>query len=161
MALASSNFFGTQMRPSLRNDSGHERKFRLKLAMNRNTHVDLLSLYASLKDETDERILQALEEVMRGGAMVHGLEKLQRILKTTQNQYVFIGGTACDILMSELGAPFRATKDLDIVLIIEALDSSFGEAFWKFIEDAGYEHREKNDERTNSIDLLNRGIRPF
>ena len=28
--------------------------------------VDLLSLYASLKDETDERILQALEEVMRG-----------------------------------------------------------------------------------------------
>jgi hypothetical protein len=35
--------------------------------------------------------------------------------------------------MSELGAPFRATKDLDIVLIIEALDSTFGKTFWKFI----------------------------
>lgn len=29
-------------------------------------HVDLLSLYASLKEETDERVEQALEEVLRG-----------------------------------------------------------------------------------------------
>ncbi len=32
-----------------------------------------------------------------------------------------------------------------MVLIIEALDSSFGETFWKFIEDGGYEHREKSE----------------
>ncbi|MGB3366005.1 MAG: hypothetical protein WBA54_00830 [Acidaminobacteraceae bacterium] len=32
---------------------------------------------------------------------------------------------------------------MDIVLIIEALDASFGETFWKFIEDGGYKHREK------------------
>ena len=31
-----------------------------------NGHVDLLSLYASLKEETDERVEQALEEVLRG-----------------------------------------------------------------------------------------------
>ena len=31
-----------------------------------NGHVDLLSLYASLKEETDERVRQALEEVLRG-----------------------------------------------------------------------------------------------
>lgn len=29
-------------------------------------HVDLLSLYASVKDETDDRVEQALEEVLRG-----------------------------------------------------------------------------------------------
>ena len=29
-------------------------------------HVDLMSLYASLKEETDERVLQALEEVLQG-----------------------------------------------------------------------------------------------
>lgn len=29
-------------------------------------HVDLLSLYASLKEETDERVEQALEEILRG-----------------------------------------------------------------------------------------------
>lgn len=75
--------------------------------------------------------------------MVHGLEKFKEYFRDHTSQYVFIGGTACDILMDELGAPFRATKDLDMVLIIEALDSSFGETFWQFIEDGGYEHREK------------------
>jgi len=46
--------------------------------------------------------------------------------------------------MDELGAPFRATKDLDIVLIIEALDISFGNTFWQFIEAGGYKHRQKS-----------------
>ena len=31
-----------------------------------NGHVDLLSLYVSLKEETDERVEQALEEILRG-----------------------------------------------------------------------------------------------
>jgi len=76
--------------------------------------------------------------------MVHGLEKFKEYFGDFTNQYVLIGGTACDILMDEFGAPFRATKDLDIVLIIEALNQSFGEAFWRFIEDGGYKHRNKS-----------------
>lgn len=68
--------------------------------------------------------------------MVYGLEKFKEYFADYTNQYVFIGGTACDILMDELGVPFRATKDLDIVLIIEALDASFGDEFWQFIEDS-------------------------
>lgn len=75
--------------------------------------------------------------------MVHGLGKFKEYFEDYTSQYVFIGGVACDILMDELGASFRATKDLDMVLIIEALDASFGATFWRFIEDAGYEHREK------------------
>lgn len=31
-----------------------------------------------------------------------------------------------------------------MVLILEALNSSFGETFWKFVEDGGYKHREKS-----------------
>jgi len=50
--------------------------------------------------------------------MVHGLEKLKEYFADHTSQYVFIGGTACDILMDELGTSFRATKDLDMVLII-------------------------------------------
>jgi hypothetical protein len=69
--------------------------------------------------------------------MVHGLEKFKEYFEDHTNQYVFIGGTACDILMDELGASFRATKDLDMVLIIEALDASFGESFWQFIVTGG------------------------
>jgi len=76
--------------------------------------------------------------------MVYGLEKFKEYFGDYTNQYVFIGGTACDILMDELGASFRATKDLDIVLIIEVLDASFGDKFWQFIEDGGYEYRERS-----------------
>lgn len=76
--------------------------------------------------------------------MVYGLEKFKEYFEDLTNHYVFIGGTACDILMNELGVPFRVTKDLDMVLIIEALDDSFGEIFWKFIEDGEYENREKS-----------------
>lgn len=76
--------------------------------------------------------------------MVHGLEKFKESFINHTNQYVFIGGTACDILMNDLGAEFRATKDLDMVLIVEALDESFGKTFWKFIEEGGYKHREKS-----------------
>jgi hypothetical protein len=79
--------------------------------------------------------------------MVYGLEKFKEYFEGLTDQYVFIGGTACDILMKEIGAPFRATKDLDIVLIIEVLDASFGERFWQFIEDGGYEYRGKSPGR--------------
>ena len=74
--------------------------------------------------------------------MVHGLEKFKAYFEDHTSQYVFIGKTACAVLMDELGASFRATKDMDRVLIIEALDASFGETFWQFIEDGGYDHRE-------------------
>lgn len=63
--------------------------------------------------------------------------------------------------MEELGAPFRATKDLDRILIIEALDASFGETFWKFIEDGGYEHREKNDGKNQFYRFTELRDQPF
>jgi len=41
------------------------------------------------------------------------------------------------------GLEFRATKDLDIVLHIEALECGIsGEVFWKFVEQGGYEIRQ-------------------
>lgn len=76
--------------------------------------------------------------------MVPGLDKFKEYFKDFNDQYVFIGGTACDIIMNELGVPFRATKDLDMVLIVETLVPSFGEAFWRFIEDGGYKHLQKS-----------------
>lgn len=75
--------------------------------------------------------------------MVLGLEKFKEYFREYTNSYVLIGGTACDILMDDLGASFRATKDLDMVLIVEAMDHEFAGVFWKFIEDGGYKHRNK------------------
>lgn len=87
--------------------------------------------------------------------MVHGLEKFKEYFSDNIKQYVFIGGTACDILMSDLGSSFRATKDLDIVLIIEAMDASFGEVFWKFIEDGAYKNREKGSGKNQFYRFMN------
>src|SRR6218665_348101 len=58
---------------------------------------------------------------------------------------ILIGGTAAALTMEEAGLEFRATKDVDIVLHVEALTPAFGKAFWKFVEDGGYEIRHASD----------------
>lgn len=55
-----------------------------------------------------------------------------------------IGGAACDIAMTAAGLPFRATKDLDIVLYVEALDAAFVQAFWEFVRMGGYQVQQKS-----------------
>ena len=75
--------------------------------------------------------------------MVKGLDVFRNHFRDYINRYILIGGTACDLAMEEAGLPFRATKDLDIVLCIEALDREFVEAFWNFIRRGGYQSQEK------------------
>ncbi len=76
--------------------------------------------------------------------MVKGIDIFKELFKDNQGQYVIIGGSACDILMENEGLDFRATKDIDVVLIVEALDANFGRKFWKFVKDAGYKHYSKS-----------------
>jgi len=47
--------------------------------------------------------------------------------------------------MSSAGLDFRGTKDIDIVIIIEAIKPEFFKVFWGFAEEAGYKNREKSD----------------
>ena len=76
--------------------------------------------------------------------MVTGIESFKEWFKGNESQYAIIGGTACDILMTEEGLDFRATKDIDLVLIIEAVDADFGRKFWDYVKQAGYEHCNKS-----------------
>ena len=76
--------------------------------------------------------------------MVRGIESFKEWFKGCEEQYAINGGTACDLLMSNEGLSFRATKDIDLVLIIEAVNTSFGRQFWDYITAAGYEHRAKS-----------------
>ena len=39
---------------------------------------------------------------------------------------------------------FRATKDVDIVLIVESITAEFGRQFWEYVKEAGYEHLNKS-----------------
>lgn len=75
--------------------------------------------------------------------MVRGLQRFQDHSRNYRDQFVLIGGTACDALMTEAGLAFRATKDLDIVLLAETLTPDFGRAFWEFIRQVGYAARER------------------
>lgn len=48
--------------------------------------------------------------------MVVGIERFREYFKDYQDSYVLIGGVAASITMELLDEPFRATKDLDVVL---------------------------------------------
>ena len=76
--------------------------------------------------------------------MVKGLGVFREHFRNFADHYVLIGGAACDIAMTSAGLAFRATKDLDIVLYLEALDAEFVRAFWEFVRAGGYEIQEKS-----------------
>ena len=76
--------------------------------------------------------------------MVRGIDSFRDWFRGYEEQYAIIGGTACDLLMSDEGLDFRATKDIDLVLIIEAVNSAFGKRFWEYVIAAGYEHRNRS-----------------
>lgn len=77
--------------------------------------------------------------------MVKGIERFKEFFHDYKNHYVLIGGAACDLIFDEIDTDFRATKDLDLVLIIEALTPEFGNRFWEFIRTGGYENRAKSN----------------
>ena len=78
--------------------------------------------------------------------MVRGLETFKQYFHEYIDNYIIIGGAACDVIIDEAGFEARATKDIDIILIVEALTKEFVKKFWEFINDGNYERREKSEE---------------
>ena len=76
--------------------------------------------------------------------MVRGIDSFRDWFRGYEGQYAIIGGTACDLLMTGEGLDFRATKDIDLVLIVESIDAAFGKRFWEYVVAAGYRHRDKS-----------------
>jgi hypothetical protein len=77
--------------------------------------------------------------------MAKGLDVFREHFAGLEDQYVLIGGTAATLAMAEAGLEFRATKDLDIVLHMEALTPAFGAAVWAFVDRGGYEIRQASE----------------
>lgn len=78
--------------------------------------------------------------------MVRGLEIFRQHFNEFTDNYIIIGGTACDIIIDNIGLTPRATKDIDIILVIEALSPEFVAHFWEFIRQGNYEVKEKSEE---------------
>jgi len=76
--------------------------------------------------------------------LVVGLDIFRDHFSDYTDRYVLIGGTACSVIMADVGLEFRATKDLDIVLYVEALDEDFVSKFWDFISKGKYQNRQKS-----------------
>lgn len=79
--------------------------------------------------------------------MVIGLSTFQHFFADYTDDYILIGGSACDINLAQQELAFRATRDLDIVLCIETRDSRFINTFWDFIRAGKYAIGEKSSGR--------------
>lgn len=79
--------------------------------------------------------------------MVVGLDKFKKAFADFKDNYVIIGGTACDIVLSDTDMRPRATDDIDMILVVEKMTKEYGNAFWQFIKDGEYKagKREKDD----------------
>ena len=77
--------------------------------------------------------------------MVQGLGVFRDWFKNYQNRYVVIGGTACNLILSQYGAPERATHDIDMVIVAESFDDAFYKRFVSFVRQGGYQNRGKAD----------------
>ena len=80
--------------------------------------------------------------------MVKGIEQFKAYFAAFPDNYIIIGGTACDMIIEDEGLVARATKDIDIILVVEALNSEFLKTFWQFIKEGNYNRKEiSSDER--------------
>ena len=78
--------------------------------------------------------------------MVMGMDSFREKFKEYSDCYTVIGGAACDILMTEADLPFRATKDIDMILIMEDRSQEFGKVFWEYIKEGNYRCGWRNNE---------------
>lgn len=63
----------------------------------------------------------------------NNLISFRNTFRDFSDYYTVIGGTACMILMDEAGQNFRATKDVDMILIMEDGGEDFCKVFWEYI----------------------------
>jgi hypothetical protein len=75
--------------------------------------------------------------------MVVGLQRFRDHFRAHSGAFVLIGGAACDARMTANTLTFRRTKDLDIVLVADAVDTAFADRFKAFVDEGGYEVRQR------------------
>lgn len=81
--------------------------------------------------------------------MIRGLEHFKAFFKNYSDNFILVGGVATYLLLEDAGATkVRATKDLDIVLIMKP-SAEFLNAIKVYVKNGGYEiQRGNNDQAT-------------
>lgn len=78
--------------------------------------------------------------------MVRGIRVFKEYFKEFTDGYVVIGGAACDIITADANFEPRATDDIDVIIIVEALKPDFVKKFWQFVVDGEYNVKQKDFE---------------
>ena len=78
--------------------------------------------------------------------MVTGLDKFREAFIEYADNYVIIGGTACDIVLRDTDMTPRATSDIDMIVVVENMTPEFATAFWQFIRDGKYKPTKRDRE---------------
>ncbi len=81
--------------------------------------------------------------------MVAGIESFLEKFHDYSDYYTIIGGAACDILMNNVDVEFRATKDIDMILIMEARFPDFAKVLWEYLLEGGYRFGWKNSDEVH------------
>lgn len=76
--------------------------------------------------------------------MIRGLDKFRAHFGQHRDAFVLIGGVACHEWLALQGLQFRATKDINMVLIVEVLSQAFVAGFWEFVEAGKYTIQERD-----------------
>ena len=92
--------------------------------------------------------------------MVKGLEKFKEYFTGFEDNYVIIGGTACDIVLRDTDMHPRATNDIDMILVVEKMTPEFGQHFWDFIALGEYKTRQRKRVDKDPAPELFRFINP-
>ena len=87
--------------------------------------------------------------------MVRGLDIWKDYFAGYTDHYVLIGGAACHWYEEEYAQKPRATKDLDLILIVESLTAEFGMRFWDFINEGRYSSRQRGEEKHEYFRFMN------
>lgn len=89
--------------------------------------------------------------------MVNGLNLFRERFQSFKDCYTVIGGTACSVLMENAILEFRATQDIDMILLVDSPRfNEFADQLLKFIDDGDY----SCEERANGTKRLYRFKEP-
>ena len=77
-------------------------------------------------------------------SILPGIRHFAEHFSAFSNQYVLIGGAACHVWYADEEPAFRATQDMDIVLVLEQLDDDFVHAFKQYLLANGYQQWERH-----------------
>ena len=80
-----------------------------------------------------------------------GIDKIREYLGRFKANYVIIGGTACNLHLEAADLKGRATKDIDMIVICEAISTEYVRQFWSFIKAGSLSDKYK---RRNKARLL-------